>query len=119
MGDSFESFEEVTGLENDDRVTEYIAPSPYNYRENCLLYFPEKPPHLQETKVSVYYNLLTKQISRLLKASHGHALVLFNSYAAMAAVKSRLEWSDLPFPVFAMDKNLPHDALLRLQRQEH
>ena len=52
-----------------------------------------------------YFEDLTAEILSLLNASHGHALVLFTSYAAMSAVKERLLRKNLRWPLFAMSRN--------------
>ena len=44
----------------------------------------------------------------LLKASYGHALVLFTSYAAMSAVKDRLQKEILRAPLFTLGRNAVH-----------
>ena len=37
--------------------------------------------------------------------AHGHALVLFTSYAAMSAVKERLREKELAYPLFALGRS--------------
>lgn len=55
-----------------------------------------------------YYDSLTAEIAALLDAAHGHALVLFTSYAAMSAVKERLREQDLAYPLFTLGRNAVH-----------
>ena len=55
-----------------------------------------------------YFDKLAEEIRTLLIAVHGHALVLFTSYAGMSAVKDRLKQQPLPFPLFTMGRNAPH-----------
>ena len=43
VGEDFRRFKEETGLLTDSRVTESVAPSPFDYRQNCLLYLPQIP----------------------------------------------------------------------------
>ena len=57
-----------------------------------------------------YFEDLTAEILSLLNASHGHALVLFTSYAAMSAVKERLLRENLRWPLFAMSRNAVYTA---------
>lgn len=87
VGRDFRRFKEDTGLLTDSRVRESVAPSPFAYSENCLLYLPRLPPCQDSGR---YYEELSKEIAALLDAAHGHALVLFTSYAAMSAVKEHL-----------------------------
>ena len=105
VGDDFGRFRKETGLTHNVRVRESVSPSPFAYEKNCLLYLPEKPPHIQG---GGYYDELTEQIMELLHASHGHALVLFTSYADKAAVAERLAQRRCKWPVFAMSRNSAH-----------
>ena len=105
VGDDFSRFRKETGLAHSLRVRESVSPSPFAYEKNCLLYLSEQPAHIQERR---YYDELTDQIMDLLHASHGHALVLFTSYAAMAAVTEQLSKRHCKWPVFAMSRNSVH-----------
>lgn len=95
VGSNFRRFKEETGLLAEGRVREHIAPSPFDYQRNCLLYLPQIPPSQAD---SDYYDDLAEQIVKLLDAANGHALGLFTSYAAMSAVRERLKQRDLPYP---------------------
>ena len=105
VGRDFRRFKTETGLLNDARVRETVAPSPFDYRKNCLLYLPQSPPHFQSAD---YYDTLTEEIAGLLQASYGHGLVLFTSYTAMSSVKERLMKKSLPWPLLAMGRNAIH-----------
>lgn len=105
VGEDFRRFKEETGLLTDDRVRESVTPSPFVYSRNCLLYLSSFHIH-QETRQ--YYDCLTKEITALLDAAHGHALVLFTSYAAMSAVKERLRKQALGYPLFTLGRNAVH-----------
>ena len=105
VGTDFRRFKTESGLMRVERITETVAPSPFNYRKNCLLYLSKSPPHIQSVE---YYDALTEEIARLLQASHGHGLVLFTSYTAMSAVKERLMKKELPWPLMAMGRNAIH-----------
>ena len=104
VGEDFRRFKEETGLLADSRVTESVSLSPFDYEQNCLLYLPKHPPSLKDGD---YYDRLTGEIITLLTAAQGHALVLFNSYAAMSAVKERLK-GNTPYPLFTMGRNVVH-----------
>ena len=112
IGNDFRRFREETGLIANERVREFVSHSPFDYRANCLLYLPQFPPHIQGKETAEYYNALTEEITGLLDAAHGHALVLFNSYAAMSAVKDRLKEQDLKWPLFTMGRNAVHTTQL-------
>ena len=105
VGSDFRRFREEAGLMTNDRVTESVSLSPFDYRENCLLYVPQYPPGLKDR---AYYNALAEEIGLLLGAVGGHALVLFTSYAAMSAVKGRLAESGLAWPLFTLGRNAVH-----------
>ena len=105
VGEDFRHFKEETGLLTDSRVTESVAPSPFDYRQNCLLYLPQVPPR---QKAAAYYDELAKEIAALLDAAQGHALALFTSYAAMSAVKERLPGHGLRYPLFTMGRSAIH-----------
>lgn len=102
VGDNFRRFKEEAGLLTDHRVTEAVSFSPFEYEKNCLLYLPKSPPrHGSES----YYDELSGEITALLNAAHGHALILFTSYAAMSAVKELL---NLRWPIFTLGRNAAH-----------
>lgn len=105
VGSNFRRFKEETGLLAEGRVREHIAPSPFDYQRNCLLYLPPIPPSQAD---SDYYDDLAEQIVKLLDAANGHALGLFTSYAAMSAVRERLKQRDLPYPVLTLGRNGGH-----------
>lgn len=105
VGSNFRRFKEETGLLAEGRVREHIAPSPFDYQRNCLLYLPQIPPSQAD---SDYYDDLAEQIVKLLDAANGHALGLFTSYAAMSAVRERLKQRDLPYHVLTLGRNGGH-----------
>lgn len=105
IGDDFCRFKEEAGLTHNPRIEESVSPSPFNYQKNCLLYFPTTPPKHHEAD---YFDKLADEIHSLLLAVHGHALVLFTSYAAMSSVKDHLNHQALPFPLFTMGRNAPY-----------
>lgn len=102
VGDDFRRFREESGLLTDHRVIEAVSSSPFDYEKNCLLYLPQFPP---KQKSETYYDDLSDEITTLLNAAHGHALILFTSYSAMSAVKERLA---LRWPVFTLGRNEIH-----------
>ena len=89
----FAHTEQVMGLEEHRPLRHFQADSPFNYRKNCLLYFPKWHRHTGEI------TYLAEQITHLVAACHGHALVLFTSYRQMRRVYDALG-GRLAFPVF-------------------
>ena len=73
----------------------FIAVSPFDYQENCLLYIPDDMPKAQMGSEKEA-KCLAEQICRLVEATHGHTLVLFTSYSLMGAVYNQLK-SSCPF----------------------
>ncbi len=104
VGTDFSRFKTQAGLQDNWRVVESVSPSPFDYRANCLLYLPQLPPQFGP---EAYYDDATDEIAGLLTAASGHALVLFTSYAAMSAVKIRLQERKLPYPMFTLGRNAP------------
>jgi ATP-dependent DNA helicase DinG len=97
----FDALKHSLGLEKHSRIVETTHSSPYNYRENCLLYLSENVPYYEK---SGYIDALADEIERLIRASRGHAAVLFTSYNAMGRVYAELAKRSLPFPLFRLDK---------------
>ncbi|SHJ31181.1 ATP-dependent DNA helicase [Hespellia stercorisuis] len=95
-GNGFERTRQVTGLLEEARVQEYVAESPFHYKENCLLYLPKTlKPMKKDSPLEV--KMIAEHIKRLIQATYGHTLVLFTSYALMGNVRRQLQ-EDLPFP---------------------
>ena len=105
VSDDFHRFRSQAGLLDGRRVTESVSLPPFDYRRNCLLYLPQLPP---SQRSDAYYVDLADEIAAIIRASCGHALVLFTSYAAMSAVKDRLRERELSFPLFTLGRNALH-----------
>ena len=105
VGDDFHRFRTQAGLPDGRRITESVSLSPFDYRHNCLLYLPQDPPN---QCAEGYYDELADEIADLIRAAWGHALVLFTSYAAMSAVKDKLQERELRFPLFTLGRNALH-----------
>ena len=108
VGTDFSRFKAQIGLLGSPRVIESVSPSPYDYQHHCLLYLPRYPPKLSD---DCYCDVLAADLIDLITAAHGHALVLFTSYATLAAVRERLR-GRLPFPLFTMGRGRRHTAEL-------
>lgn len=96
-GNGFAHTRQVTGLSEAANVQEYAAESPFAYKRNCLLYLPKtlKPCRRGSREEAV---VLAGQIQALIRATHGHTLVLFTSYSLMGSVCQLLKES-FPFPM--------------------
>jgi ATP-dependent DNA helicase DinG len=101
---NFSHIKRTLGLERlGNRLTETSNPSPFNHRENSLLYISEAMPFPDQSNRD-YINAIADETERLIRASHGHAAVLFTSYKAMDMVWERLSKRNLPFPLHRLDK---------------
>ncbi|WP_409969653.1 ATP-dependent DNA helicase [Bengtsoniella intestinalis] len=102
VGHDFRRFKELAGLVEEVKVVESVLPSAFDYGEHCMLYLPDHPLRLDG---DAYAQELAEEIRSLCMGSHGHALVLFTSYATMTAVKQCLAAEPLPYPLFTLGKN--------------
>lgn len=96
-GNGFERTRQVTGLMEVAKVREYVAESPFHYKENCLLYLPRTLKPLKKGSLGEVH-MIAGHIQRLIKATYGHTLVLFTSYSLMGNVCQQLR-NHLPFPL--------------------
>ena len=96
-GSSFDRTRQLMGLSENNRLEDFIAVSPFNYEENCLLYIPDNLPKAQMGSEQEA-KCLAEQICRLVEATHGHTLVLFTSYSLMGAVYNQVK-DRLSFPL--------------------
>ena len=105
VGTDFHRFKAQAGLLEEQCILESVSPSPFHYRKNCLMYLPQSQPIQHSEK---YFDELADEIAALIQAAFGHALVLFTSYAAMSAVKERLQDRSLVYPLFTLGRNALH-----------
>ena len=101
-GDDFTHIRRQLGLGDGTAVQTVQVASPFNYAQNCLLVFPPRPVVRQmdrPNEESTAHERLARQIEQLVRAAHGHTLVLFTSYDQMGHVCEQLE-GRLPVPLF-------------------
>jgi ATP-dependent DNA helicase DinG len=103
---SFEYIKKKSGLGllPQGRLLETSKPSPFNYRENALIYISERTP-FPDTSDEGYIEAVTDETMRLVTAAHGHTALLFTSYKAMDMVHERIAARSLPYPVFRLDRS--------------
>lgn len=95
---------------------EYSAPSPFDYKRNCLLCFPESSkgePHGSNSESK----RIAKEILQLVHATGGHTLVLFTSYSLMGAVYSLVK-DQMPVPLMEVWRN-SQDTIRRFKREQN
>ena len=85
------------------RLFTAIMPSPFDFKNNKLLYISENMP-FPDNKDKQYIQAVADEVERLVIASHGHAAVLFTSYNAMGQVHAILKQRNLPFPLFRLER---------------
>ena len=103
-GGDFAHIKRTLGLDRlGNRITETNKPSPFNHRDNALLYVSENTP-FPDGKDGGYIASITDETERLIRASHGHAAVLFTSYDTMGRVHAALSARDLPFPLMRLER---------------
>jgi len=85
------------------RLTETSKPSPFNHRENTLLYISENMP-FPDNSSRLYIDAITDETERLIRAAHGHTAVLFTSYKVMDLVYEQITSRGLPFPLFRQNR---------------
>ena len=90
-GRSFARTQQVMGLKQNEALRQFRAASPFEYKRNCLLYFPVKNQEGSHEAGAMVEDI-AQQIIQLLQATSGHTLVLFTSYSMMGAVYNLLEW---------------------------
>lgn len=82
----------LTGEAREGRIRELRVPSPFNYRDNALLYLADDIP---EPGSPGYQKALNEALLNLCAATEGRALILFTSYSALQttyrAIKGPLE----------------------------
>ncbi|MCL2409380.1 MAG: ATP-dependent DNA helicase [Oscillospiraceae bacterium] len=85
------------------RLSETTKPSPFDYVRNTLLYISENTPRPDNKDVG-HIDAIADEVEKLVKASHGHAVVLFTSYKAMDMVWERIKNRSIQFPLFRLDR---------------
>lgn len=96
-----------------DDARELVVPSPFDFREQALVYVPSRLP---EPRARDYYERLAEEVIRLCAASRGRALVLTTSYRSLEELAARVAPS-LPYPVLVQG-DAPRERLLERFRDE-
>jgi ATP-dependent DNA helicase DinG len=96
-----------------DEARELLLPSPFDYREQALVYVPSRFP---EPRSPGYYERLADEVVALCQLSRGRALVLTSSYRALDAIVERAR-PKLSFPVLVQG-DAPRERLLEQFRDD-
>jgi ATP-dependent DNA helicase DinG len=100
----FRHIKKALGLEPlKNRLFETRKQSPFNLRENALLYISENTP-LPDQISSAYIEAITDEIEALINAAYGHAAVVFTSYTVLEKVYAQVKTRHFAFPIFRLEK---------------
>lgn len=113
-GNGFKRTRQAMGLEDMPNVGEYVASSPFLYRENCLLYLPRTLKRMKKGSAEEV-QMIASHIKDLISTTHGHTLVLFTSYTLMGNVYQELR-DKIPFPLLEVWRHSPEE-ISRFKRQ--
>jgi ATP-dependent DNA helicase DinG len=96
-----------------DDARELTFPSPFDFREQALLYVPARLP---EPRAPGYYARLADEVVALCNLSRGRALVLTSSFRTLDELVERSR-GRLPFPVLVQGE-APRERLLEQFRDD-
>lgn len=101
----FTHFKKTTGiyLAAPSKIMETTKPSPFDFRNNGLLYIPERMP-FPNIRDDRYIQAVMEEILRIVPATHGHTLILFTSYWLMERVFYGLKDRLSVYPLFLMGR---------------
>jgi ATP-dependent DNA helicase DinG len=113
---SFSFLRSELGLGEEERVREFIIPSPFNYREQALVAIPSDIPEPLEAGFS---DSISPIVMRALRASRGNALILFTSYHLLERVYGEIREGLEGLGIVSLKQgNLPRTRLLDRFRAE-
>jgi ATP-dependent DNA helicase DinG len=96
-----------------DDAREVTLASPFDYREQALVYVPRRLP---EPRSRAYFDRLAEEVVALCRISRGRALVLTTSYRALDELSARIA-PELPYPLLCQG-DAPRERLLEQFRGE-
>lgn len=89
------------------KIREVKKLSPFDYKNNGILYIPNKMPFPDKSNLE-YIEKLSEEIKKLINATNGHAVVLFTSYKTLSYVKNILT-NKIKYPIISMQRNSKMD----------
>jgi len=102
------SFAYVRGRLGIRDADEMSVPSEFAYREQAILYLPQRMP---DPRSPLFPAAATREVLQILERTEGRAFVLFTSYSMLREVERALPPS-LPYPVLVQGQ-APRSVLLR------
>jgi len=105
VNNDFSYFSKGLGLDNEKgkHIIRVSQNSPFDYYQNTIRYQSINIPY-PDANDEKYIKAIGSEITSLIEASHGHALVLFTSYTSMKKVYEILKSTHFDFPVFQLLK---------------
>ncbi|NOX21210.1 MAG: helicase c2 [Nitrospirae bacterium] len=89
VGRSFRYIKDRLGI---DEADELVLESPFNYRENMILYIPRDMP---EPSAEDYVPSMARELQSILEITRGRTLVLFTSYSMLEEMKNMIRIPDI------------------------
>lgn len=111
VADDLSWFRRQVGAPADGPVLARKIPSPFNYRQQVLIYTPRGVEPAYEAGEEVYLRWLTGEVRRLVQASRGRAFVLCTSRRRMEQLYDALE-AELPWPCYLQGGGTARQELL-------
>ena len=96
-----------------DHARELVVGSPYDFREQALLYVPRTFP---DPRADGFTERAADEVAALLRLSEGRALVLTSSYRALDVLRERVR-GQVPYEVLVQGEE-PRERLLERFREE-
>jgi len=108
----FDYVKKELGLDiiNKNKIVEITKASPFNFKQNCMMYIPNNIP-FPNTDDSNYIKRVTEETYKLIKASNGHALVLFTAYKPLRKVYKALSEQITDIPLIEMSRGRSNDVI--------
>nr|WP_312579619.1 ATP-dependent DNA helicase [Sedimentibacter sp.] len=102
---SFDYMKKELGLSliSKGKIKEIKKISPFDYKNNSILYIPDKMVFPDKYNLE-YIEKLSEEIEKLINATNGHAVVLFTSYRVLSYVRNILS-NKIRYPIIAMQRN--------------
>lgn len=115
---NFHYMKEELGLNfaNKSKILEISKSSPFDFKENCMMYIADNIP-FPNNDDEKYINRVTEETYKLIKASNGHALVLFTSYKPLRKVYKKLAEQITDIPLIEMSRG-KSNAVSEFKRSE-
>ena len=94
----------ITGCLDKYSVSEFSCESPFDYKNHTRLYISESTP-IPDMHDPDYIPAVAKEITQLIKATHGHTAVLFTSYKTLNAVYDLVAGELSSYPLIKMSRS--------------